>query len=67
MQITDEIHEHVKKMPIEMAREVLNFIEFLELKQNTSKQSLAVTSDEVMSHFQESLEKNRRLGELLAK
>jgi hypothetical protein len=32
MEIAEKIHEHVKKMPFEMASEVLDFIEFLESK-----------------------------------
>jgi PHD/YefM family antitoxin component YafN of YafNO toxin-antitoxin module len=33
MNIADHIYEHVKLMPDTVAREVLNFIEFLEVKQ----------------------------------
>jgi len=32
MGIAEEIHEHVKKMPPEMANEVLDFIKCLEVK-----------------------------------
>ena len=42
MTIADIIYEHVKTMPVTMAREVLDFIEFLE-----SKQTLAETEDQI--------------------
>ncbi len=32
MEIAEKIHAHIKNMPIEMANEVLDFIEFLESK-----------------------------------
>lgn len=35
MTIADIIYEHVKTMPTAMAREVLDFIEFLESKQTS--------------------------------
>jgi len=40
MEIADEIYQHVKAMPVEMANQVMDFIEFLELKHQQSASSL---------------------------
>ncbi len=41
MEIVEEIHEHVKKMPVKQARQVLDFIEFLEFKyQDTNAKNI---------------------------
>ena len=63
MGIAEEIHEHIKKMPLEMANEVLDFIKCLEVRHLNAN----VKSEEVMQHLQISIEQNYRLGELLAK
>ncbi len=66
MEIVEEIHEHVKKMPIEQARQVLDFIEFFEFKyQNTNAKNIEPA--DIMLHLQTSIKRNYRLGELLAK
>ncbi|MCK5720606.1 MAG: hypothetical protein KAH84_11775 [Thiomargarita sp.] len=32
MEITEKIYQHIKVMPVEMANQVMDFIQFLELK-----------------------------------
>ena len=48
MEIAEKIHEHVKKMPFEMASEVLDFIEFLESKYQSCQETNSVLNNPVL-------------------
>lgn len=52
MEIVEEIHEHVKKMPFEMANEVLNFIQKIELKYQENQKTPVQASNFYQSLLQ---------------
>lgn len=56
MEIADKIYQHVKAMPSEMADEVLDFIEFLELKysKNTKETAYILNNQSLMQQIAQS-------------
>jgi|WetSurMetagenome_2_1015567.scaffolds.fasta_scaffold02938_2 hypothetical protein len=55
MEIVEKIHEHVKKMPFEMANEVLDFVEFLESKhQNIQETDYVLNNPFLMAQIAQS-------------
>lgn len=56
MEIADKIYQHVKSMPSEMADEVLDFIEFLELKysKNTEETAYILNNQSLMQQIVQS-------------
>jgi hypothetical protein len=55
MKIADEIYQHVQMMPIDMANQIIDFIEFLE-----SKYQLNGSSDDAMEYDLNQLKVKRR-------
>ena len=66
MNTAELIYEKAKQLPEPVANQVLDFITYLEQKQTENKQTSSQNTN-VMTHLQTSIEKNHRLGELLAK
>lgn len=61
--ITDHIYQHVKAMSLVTAREVLNFINFLQFKQTYIASSSANNTD-LINFIQESPKGNREAADI---